>query len=496
VSGDRDDAVAGGIAGPASLRPLLTTALDAMVDGAFVRGGPVPAGTSGELAAQVAAALADDPLPVEGVGAGTALAALTGVFTRGSADPSEPACAGHLHCPPLAVAVAADLVASALNQSLDSWDQAPAATALEPLVVRALARLAGLDPDRAGGVVTSGGTASNLMGLLLARDRALRTAFGVDVGETGLPGQAAGRLRVLCSADAHFSLARAAALLGLGERAVLPVATDGAHRMDPTALTMALAETRRRGEVPVAVVATAGTTDFGAIDPLDAIAAVCAEQDVWLHVDAAYGGGALFSSRLAPLLTGLARADSAALDLHKLGWQPVAAGVFLIRDAAFLEPLARQVAYLNPADDEESGYPSLLGRSLRTTRRPDVLKIAVSLRALGRAGLGALVDRCHDLAWHAARGIAAHPRLELDAEPVLTTVVFGYRPRAAGDDVRDRVNAALRRRLLREGRAVVGRTEAGGRVRLKLTLLNPHATEADVDRLLDAVAAAGEKEDL
>ena len=184
---------------------------------------------------------------------------------------------------------------------------------------------------------------------------------------------------------------------------------------------------------------------------------------------------------------GLAQADSIGMDLHKLGWQPVAAGVLLVRDRALLAPLQRRVAYLNAADDEAAGYPSMLGRSLRTTRRADALKLAVSLRALGRDGLGALVDACHDLARHAAATIAAHPRLELDAEPVLTSVVFGYR---AGDDV----NAALRRRLLREGRAVVGRTEDAGRVRLKLTLLNPHARPADVDALLAAIVDAGDRE--
>jgi L-2,4-diaminobutyrate decarboxylase len=151
------------------------------------------------------------------------------------------------------------------------------------------------------------------------------------------------------------------------------------------------------------------------------------------------------------------------------------------------------VAYLNPLDDEQAGYPNLLGRSLRTTRRPDALKIAVTLRALGRAGLGELVDRCHDLARQAATMIAAHPRLELAAAPVLTTVVFRYAARADPDQV----NAALRRRLLAAGRAVVGRAEVGRdrAVHLKLTLLNPHASVADVAALLDEVVAAGVAED-
>jgi L-2,4-diaminobutyrate decarboxylase len=349
-------------------------------------------------------------------------------------------------------------------------------------------------------VITSGGTESNLMGLLLARDAAAEAVTGRPVAAYGL-GAAGGRLRFFCSEVAHFSVRRNAHLLGLGEESVIAVPVDGTYRMDPAALADRLDATVRAGLVPAAVVATAGSTDFGGIDPLPAIVRACAERHVWCHVDAAYGGGALFSDRLAPLLDGLAGADSVALDLHKLGWQPVAAGAFLTAGAAALRPLARQVAYLNPADDEAAGYPSLLGHSLRTTRRVDAFKMAVTFRALGRQGLGRLVDACHDLARHAATRITADPRLELAAPPVLTTVVFRYRAerdpaaRIAGQRPGpDRLNAALRRRLLAAGTAVVGRTEVGGAVWLKLTLLNPNATRADVDALLDAVIRAGATE--
>jgi L-2,4-diaminobutyrate decarboxylase len=337
--------------------------------------------------------------------------------------------------------------------------------AVEDEVLGTLADLAGLDQRRAAGTMTSGATASNLTGLYLAREHA------------------GGRVRIMCSALAHFSVARAASILGLGEHAVIPIAVDAAQRMSVAALDAALSAAGG----PCAVVATAGTTDFGSVDPLRAAAAVARRHGAWLHVDAAYGGGALFSSRLAGLLDGVAEADSIALDLHKLGWQPVAAGVLLVRDRALLAPLERRVCYLNAADDEAAGYTSLLGRSLRTTRRADAFKVAVTLRALGRDGLGALVEACHDLARHAAAAIRRDPCLELDADPVLTSVVFGHRGGSA-------VNARIRRRLLREGSAVVGRTEVDGRIRLKLTLLHPYARPQDVDALLDAVAAAGDQE--
>ncbi|MFI5955415.1 pyridoxal phosphate-dependent decarboxylase family protein [Cryptosporangium sp. NPDC051539] len=507
-----------------ALGELLQVVLGALAVGAADRGGPAPAGAPVALDAAWRHALFDgDTSPSAAAGPATsrrsargdaadALSELVRLFAAGSVDPADPRCAAHLHTPPLAVAVAADVAASALNPSLDSWDQAPIGTTLEPAVIAELADLAGYDPATASGVVTTGGSESNLLGLLLARETAIP-----GVVRTGLP---AGTYRIFGSAVTHFSVHRAAGLLGFGEDAVVPVRTGRDHRLDPAALDEALETAKANGETPIAIVATAGTTDLGAIDPLPAIAEVARRHRTWLHVDAAYGGGALFSQRLAPLLDGLHRADSIGLDLHKLGWQPVAAGIFLTRAATNLAALARRAEYLNPADDEEAGYTSLLGRSLRTTRRPDALKIAVTLRALGRTGLGALVDRCADLARHAATSVEARPELELYQPPTLTTVVFRYRDPAAlrgasngrpagrtdaahrevgtpeagtGRDPGD-VNARLRRALLTSGRAVIGRTEIDGQVWLKLTLLNPDATAADVDGLLEAVVAAGAAE--
>ncbi|KAA1428203.1 pyridoxal phosphate-dependent decarboxylase family protein [Nocardioides antri] len=451
-----------------SLRSLVDTALAALANGREQRGGPLPAATPRQVEQTVDAALGHATLPAEGIGDEAALADLVTAVAAGAADPTDPACTGHLHCPPLDVAVAADLVASALNQSLDSWDQAPAATVLEERVIETLGDLAGL--PGAAGVITTGGTASTYTALLLARDAAPSP------------------VRVYSSEIAHFSADRGAHLLGIGEVVKVPV--DEQHRLDVPHLARLLADAPADSR-PV-VVATAGTTDFGSIDPLPALAALVRTHGGWLHVDAAYGGGLLFSDTHRDLLTGVELADTVSLDLHKLGWQPAAAGVLLARDPALFEPLARRAAYLNPVDDEDEGYTSLLGRSLRTTRRADVLKIAVTLRALGRRGLGEKVDACLRLAQYSAAAVRARVDLELVADPVLSTVVFRY----AGPDgtADDQINGRLRRALLSSGQAVVGRTEHRGRVLLKLTLLNPDATEADVDRVLDLVVAAGRAE--
>ncbi|WP_405786887.1 pyridoxal phosphate-dependent decarboxylase family protein [Streptomyces sp. NBC_01367] len=445
--------LAGGPDGPTALRPLLDTVLDALTTGAHDRGGPLPAGGPDTVTARVHAALGDTGvLPAHGTGAHEALRTLVHALAAGAADPADPLCAAHLHCPPLAVAVAADLAASALNPSLDSWDQAPAASTVEALLTRTLAAEF-YDTPHADALVTTGGTEANQLAVLLARER---------------HGPA---LTVLHGANAHHSVPRAAWLLGLPTATELPTPTG---TLDPARLAEALATTPG----PTLVTATAGTTDAGLIDPIHPIADLCDRYGADLHIDAAYGGLLALSPRHRDRLAGLGRAHSLTIDLHKLGWQPVAAGLLAVPDTALLAPLAHQADYLNATDDTEAGLPDLLGRSLRTTRRPDALKIATTLRALGRDGLAALIDRTVDTAHHLARLLDAHPGFELHAPPTLTTVLF--RPTHADDDHL----ATLRRTLLHQGRAVLGRTHADGRLWLKATLLNPHTTAGDLDTLI------------
>jgi L-2,4-diaminobutyrate decarboxylase len=468
----------------------LRAAGDCLEAAARERTGPYSGASPDELAA-VAAGI--EPFPEEGVGLAAALAQLGRLAVRHGVDPGHPACAAHLQCQPLAAAVAAAGLAAATNQSLDSWDQAPLATHLEGRLVAGLAARAGLDPEVAGGVVTSGGTQSNLMGLLLARDAAAARS-GRDVAADGL-GSDAGRFRILCSELAHFSVARAAAVLGLGSRAVQPVPVDGEGRLRPDELDRALDRLEAAGQRPLALVATAGTTDLGSIDPLPALAGRARGRGLWLHVDAAWGGGLLFSDRHRGLLAGIEAADSVAVDFHKLLWQPAGCGAFLVRDRALLAPLEVTVPYLNP--DPPAGVPDgwrmphLVGWSLATTRPFAALGPLLSFAAVGRRAMGELVDRTLELAASAAAAVEGEPALRLAARPALGSVVFRYAP--VPDDPRrsDRVNEAIRLRLLAAGQAVVGRTEVAGRVHLKLTLLDPTTSEADLAALVALVAATG-----
>ncbi|MCZ0975364.1 pyridoxal-dependent decarboxylase [Streptomyces albulus] len=296
-------------------------------------------------------------------------------------------------------------------------------------------------------------------------------------GPRGTPPPAPHRpLRIVCGASAHHSIHRAAWLLGLPEPVTLPT-PDGT--LDPATVHTCLAElTGRTG--PILLTATAGTTDAGTIDP-PALADLADQHGARFHVDASYGGPLLFSDTHRTALTGLTRAHTVTLDLHKLGWQPVAAGLLAVPAPATLTPLAHQADYLNADDDTEAGLPDLLGRSLRTTRRPDILKIAVTLKALGRQGLGDLVDRTLAAARTFADLVDAHPRYELHSQPTLTTVLF----RPIGAD--DTALAAIRRSLLIEGHAVLGRATTPTGLWLKATLLNPHTQPGDLTHLLKLV---------
>ncbi|WNI25346.1 aminotransferase class V-fold PLP-dependent enzyme [Streptomyces sp. ITFR-16] len=451
--------LAGSTPGPAALRPLLDTVLTALQEGARRRDGPLPAGGPDTVTAALRTVL-DPVIPEHGTGAHHALAALVGALTEGAADPADPLCAAHLHTPPLAVAAAADLAASALNPSMDSWDQAPAASALEAGTTAALAAEIYPHHTAPDALVTTGGTEANQLALLLARERH-------------------GPVRTVTGANAHHSITRAAWLLGLPEPVTVPAPTG---TLDLAALDDTLA--RLRGQGPVLVTATAGTTDTGQIDPLAEIADLCTRHGAELHIDAAYGGPLLFSPTHRHQVHGLHRAHSVTLDLHKLGWQPASAGILAVPDRHHLDALHHRAPYLNADDDTEAGLPDLLGRSLRTTRRPDVLKIAVTLQALGRTGLADLVDRTCAAAHHLADLVTKAPGLDLYDRPTISTVLF--RP----TDADDRTVAAIRRALLTGGHAVLGRTRAHGRLWLKATLLNPYTTPDDLQRLLGLVTEA------
>jgi L-2,4-diaminobutyrate decarboxylase len=411
---------------------------------------------------------------------------LLGPLVARSVNPSDPRCAAHLHCATWLPAVAAELVVAATNQSMDSYDQAPAATYVEDRLMGWLASQSGLTSG--SGVMTPGGTASNLLALTLARSRHARS-LGCDVRQAGLP-PGWESWRVVCSQDAHFSVSRAAAQLGLGTSRVTAVEVDEAGRMDPDALRRCVDGLHQEGLVPLAVVATAGTTDRGVIDPLEQVAEVARDAGAWFHVDAAVASAFILSDRLSPQLAGIQHADSVTCDFHKLWFLPISASALVVADPSVFEHLDEHHDYLDREEDAATGVLNLVGRSLDTTRRFDALKLLVALQTLGREGYASLVEHCVDTAAGIAREVAVRPDLELLAEPSSVTVLFRWNPTDRTVDL-DEANTTIARQLLDSGQAVIGRTRLDGTVALKLTVVNPSTTVDDLTAVLDLVCAQG-----
>ena len=415
--------------------------------------------------------------PDEGGDLASVLSDFGSLVWANSVVASDVACVAHLQPPTLLPAVVAELAIAATNQSMDSWDQAPAATEVELRLMRWLADLIGL-PASASGIMTSGGTASNVLAMTLARSWT-GSKSGIDVLRSGL-GSESRSWRILCSDQAHFSIQRAAAQLGLGRDAVIAVATSSSGAMAIDALDDALDLIGREGLQALAIVATAGTTDLGAIDPLAAIAERAAGAGAWFHVDAAVAGAMLLSARLRDDLAGIELADSVTIDFHKLWWQPFNASALVVRDAERFDLLRVTSNYLDRGDELE-GMVNLVGRSLDTSRRFDAAKVVVTLRTLGRRALVEMIEHLVELARFAGSLVEAHPRLELLASPSGVTCVFGV----VGVD--GRALREVQQRLLSRGEMVLGRTQIKGRSALKFTFMNPLATSSDVERLVEMV---------
>ncbi len=426
----------------------------------------------------------------QGLGNDAAIERAVEFFLHDSLSVHNPQCVAHLHCPSLVISQAAEVLINATNQSMDSWDQSPSATIIEVKLIEWLRERVGY-PSGDAGVFTSGGTQSNLMGLMLARD-AFFAKQGHSVQQQGLTGDLS-KIKVFCSEHAHFSVQKNMALMGLGYRSVTLIKTDAFSRMDADDLRQKLAAAKANGEQVMAIVATAGTTDAGAIDPLAEIIALAAQQDIWVHVDAAWGGALLLSEQYRHYLQGLDAADSVTLDFHKQFFQTISCGAFLLKDARHYELMRYQAAYLNSDFDEEQGVPNLVSKSLQTTRRFDALKLWMALEALGQDKYAEIIDGGVTLAQQVAEYVTSQPDLQLVMQPQLASVLFRYLPEQRIDDAAlGLLNQQIGDSLLASGRANVGVTEADGITCLKMTLLNPIVTLDDVKALLSSVQKTAE----
>jgi L-2,4-diaminobutyrate decarboxylase len=451
-------------------RQLLAAGIDRVAHRVGTTDKPFTGVLPADLALEIDVVDLDTPLG----DAAAALDELDTVYLRDAVYFHHPRYLAHLNCPVVLPALLGEAVLSAVNSSLDTWDQSAGATLIERRLIGWTADRIGLGP-RADGVFTSGGTQSNLQALLLAREEAhLRSG--------GSP------LRILASSAGHFSVQKAAKLLGLESDHVRHISTDDEGRMRPAALATELRRAADEGVTVMAVVATAGTTDFGAIDPLPEIADLCAAAGTWLHVDAAYGCGLLVSPTRRHLLAGIDRADSVTVDFHKSFFQPVSSSAVLVRESRVLRHVTYHADYLNPARMAERNIPNQVDKSMQTTRRFDALKLWLTLRMMGPDAIGALFDEVIDRAEAAWSLLSDDPRFEVCARSDLSTVVFRYLPAGRAIAFADEANLHARDALSASGAAVIASTTVDGRHFLKFTLLNPSTTVEDIAAVVDLIA--------
>jgi aromatic-L-amino-acid/L-tryptophan decarboxylase len=379
---------------------------------------------------------------------------------------------------------AADLLAAGLNPNVGGWSLSAGATELELHLMRWIAGKFGL-PEGAGGLMTSGGAASNFTALKAARDAHAPGSVRAD-GVSGM------RLVLYASEEAHATIAEAADMMGLGERAVRPIPTDDELRMRVDALEAAVADDLAAGMRPFRVVATAGTTATGAIDPIPAIADLCERHRLWLHVDAAYGGAAAFAPELRGLVGGIDRADTISFDPHKWLYTPQSSACLLARDPGRLRAaFSIDAAYVRE-DAQLSGRGVNIGElGPQWSRAFLALKVWMSLAAHGTEAYGRRISHDVELARYLDDRVREHPELEPMCPVTLSIACFRYAPAGIDDAALDVLNERLMIEIRRDGRTCPSNAVLHGRYSLRACFVN-HRTEAGVvDDLVDAAVTLG-----
>jgi aromatic-L-amino-acid decarboxylase len=438
----------------------------------------------------------NQPLPERGVGLDQVLRELAETIIPYGLRIGSPGFCGWVTTAPTTAGTASSLAATVAG-SQRYWVQP--FNYLETIALRWLAELLGLPSDWQG-VFTSGGSVANLIGLGAARQHAFER-IGHDPARDGLPPDS--RWRIYASSEVHHVVNRAAGVLGLGRRAVASIAVDTAQRMDLDHLRKALEADRARGILPVAFVASAGTVNTGAIDPIEQIVEIASKNDAWLHIDGAYGLFGVLDSRVAPLFRGLERADSVTVDPHKWLAAPVGCGAVFVRDQALLgraftmEPAEYLEGAVgvgtgqvqSPFDDFGELYHHFGVEASTPSRGVQVWAI---LREIGAEGMRERVMRHNDFARHLSSRVQEDDRLELLALPTLSICCFRYRPPQLEETELDELNAEIARRLRAEGAYVPSTTRVAGKLAIRPCYINPRTSLAEVNGLADRVRQIGD----
>ena len=420
------------------------------------------------------------PLPEKGLGA-EAFAALADVVANSRVQNGR--FYGYVQGPGEPVAALGDLMTSILNQNMTAWRSSPAGITIERTVVRWLGEAVGCKDF--SGTLTGGGSSANLMGLTMAREAKL------SANERGLHAARAGV--VYASDQVHMAVPKAVAMIGIGRENLRTIPTDGSYRMMVSKLEEAMRRDRAEGLVPVAVVASAGTVNTGAIDPLREIAQVARAHATWMHVDGAYG--ALAAIAVPERFAGMALADSISLDPHKWLYQPLDCGCLLYRDVATAQ---RTFAYtgdyarnLNTNPVEGFAY---FEESIELSRRCRALKLWLSLRYHGLEAFRKAIQKDLDYTKQLAAAVAKAPALELVGQGSLSVICFRHLVRRdASNEERNRFNTDLLKRSVARGKVYLSNATLEGKFCLRACVVNHLTKHSDVDAIVPEVLAAAEE---
>ncbi len=373
-------------------------------------------------------------------------------------------------------AFAGEVISALTNQSMYTYELAPLATLIEQTIIKRMSELIGF--AEGFGTMTTGGSNGNMLGMLCARQSILPQSSKI-----GFDGS---KYVAFVSSESHYSVLMSANVVGIGHQNVIKVACDEKGRMKSSSLKEEIARSRANGFVPFCIVATSGTTVRGAFDPVDEIAEIAHSESIWLHVDAAWGGSCLFSSKKRQLMKGVELADSICWDAHKMMGMPLICSTFIVKNAKILSSVCSHGDVAHYLFHDETKDIDLGRFSLQCGRRNDSLKLWLAWREIGDSGWAKMVERYCSLADYLEERIIAEPNLEMCSHREWTNVCFRYNDNSRTDDL-NLLNMEIRNRLLKEGEIIVSRSNIGEKTVLRPVISNPAVDKEIIESLIEKV---------
>ena len=421
----------------------------------------------------------DLKLPMEGRGLESALDDIESVLSH-SVRTTAPGFMNPLWGGLSIASLAGELVTAATNTAMYTYEIAPIATLIESSILKRMAELA--DFGTSQGTLTTGGSNGNMLGLLCARQSKVPLS-----SQSGFDGT---KMVAFVSEESHYSFNIASNVVGIGQSNLIKIRCNEQGQMRADSLEDEIERALENGQIPFAVLATSGTTVRGSFDPLREIAEIAHKYELWMHVDAAWGGSCLFSTQYRSLMDGIELADSFCWDAHKMMGIPLICSAFIVKDAEILRAVCSNgntahYLYLETGEDVDLGL-----YSLQCGRRNDALKLWLAWREIGDAGWATMLDGFMKLADYLERSVNENESLEMMSDRMWTNVCFRYVGSSPEENL-NQINTELRKRLIHDGRFMVSRSTIDGNIVLRSVIANRNISEASLDSFLECVVSIG-----